>query len=119
MMENDDLLVKAFFESNKQPEITDDGFSEQVMRQLPQSRKLRAERVWTFVCCIAGIALFLALNGLGRLKDIVFNFIANAIGGIVYMESAPISLTTVGIAVVTIMAVAFYNFVEKEENSLA
>lgn len=118
-MENDDLLVKAFFESNKQPEITDDGFSEQVMRQLPQSRKLRAERVWTFVCCIAGIALFLALNGLERLKDIVFNFIANAIGGIVYMESAPISLTTEGIAVVTIMAVAFYNFVEKEENSLA
>ena len=59
MTEKDDDLLKTFFEEYA-INIPDNGFSQQVMRQLPH-RFLKANQVWFWFCTLVGIA-FLALS---------------------------------------------------------
>ena len=67
MIDNDDLLVKAFFEEHTH-EIADHGFSKRVMRHLPD-RSRRLNRIWTIVCCVLGIVFFVAVRGWHVMAD--------------------------------------------------
>lgn len=75
---SDDELVAMFFDENRQ-EISDDGFSQRVMEQLP-SRSVRLNRIWTLVCSLLGIVFFILADGLAQLKLLLFNAFGN-IGG--------------------------------------
>jgi len=75
---SDDELVAMFFDENRQ-EISDDGFSQRVMEQLP-SRSVRLNRIWTLVCSLLGIVFFIWADGLAQLKLLLFNAFGN-IGG--------------------------------------
>ena len=63
MMEdkNDNLLLEQFFSQAKKQEIADGGFSDRVMRQLPD-RSLRLSRLWTAFCVLTALALFVVLR---------------------------------------------------------
>ena len=59
---NDDLLLESFFSAAKAQEISDDGFTEKVMANLPDKAYMLS-RYWTAFCIVAGIALFMVFKG--------------------------------------------------------
>ncbi len=76
---SDDVLVGKFFEDNRIT-VADDGFTRRVMHRLP-SRVRIYNVVWTAVCLIAGILLFLKYKGWnafeGLLKKAVSDVMAH------------------------------------------
>lgn len=62
MAEIDNRLLEQFFEPARQQQINDNGFSEKVMRQLPD-RALRLSHCWTAFCVTIGIILFFVFKG--------------------------------------------------------
>lgn len=62
---DEERLLKDFFQTQQQ-DIEDNGFTNKVMRQLPQTSS-RLSTLWTFICVLAGIAFLYfshALQGL-------------------------------------------------------
>lgn len=64
MTENnhDERLLEQFFQTARQVELDDDGFTERVMRRLPD-RSLRLSRLWTAACIVAGLVAFTLFGG--------------------------------------------------------
>ena len=61
MTEYEDKRIVSFFEEYARKEIADDGFSQRVMRSLPSHDyvyKQRLNRIWTAVCALAAVVLF-------------------------------------------------------------
>ncbi|WP_455592085.1 DUF5056 domain-containing protein [Bacteroides sp.] len=83
MMETDDKLLKQFFSEQKQ-EIEDRGFSERVMRNLPERRR-HFSRVWKGLFCVLAVVLFLGLGGLpgiiGTLREVFVSMTQHAASG--------------------------------------
>lgn len=72
MTDKDELLVSRFFSEQKQ-DISDSGFSRRVMRNLPLRGKIYSY-VWTAICIVASIVLFIVLKGwdlLGNAFEVV------------------------------------------------
>jgi hypothetical protein len=69
MMKTDDELLKQFFSEHKQI-IDDNGFSRQVIKNLPD-RSLWISNVWTTCCRALALILFFALDGLQAIGDIL------------------------------------------------
>ena len=65
MTEDNDLLLQQFFRDAAQQQIADDGFTERVMQQLPQTRcnLQRFNRVWTLFCVGVFLVLFVWFRG--------------------------------------------------------
>ena len=59
---DDDLLLEQFFQSAREQEIADRGFTQRVMRQLP-GRSLQLSHWWTALCLAVGLVLFVAFKG--------------------------------------------------------
>ena len=94
MIEQDDKLIRNFFESNKQ-EIADRGFSRRVMRNLPQ-RKFLWFKVCT--CALAFIALvfFIVYDGfLGLLYIFRYLYISLAQSSTLYTDPKTIIVTLI------------------------
>lgn len=72
-MENDrdELLVRKFFDENKF-DVPDEGFSRRVMRRLPD-RARRLNRVWTAVCAVVGVLLFVMFDWAGGIRSCVID----------------------------------------------
>ena len=62
MAEIDKQLLEQFFAPARQQQIEDKGFTEKVMRRLPD-RALRLSRCWTAFCIALGVILFLVFEG--------------------------------------------------------
>lgn len=62
MTEIDNSLLEKFFEPARQLHIDDEGFTEKVMRQLPD-RAMCLSHWWTFFCAVFGIVLFFVFEG--------------------------------------------------------
>ena len=58
----DEQLLERFFSTAQQQTIADNGFTQRVMRQLPD-RSLWLSRLWTALCLTAGIVLFVVCKG--------------------------------------------------------
>lgn len=67
----DEQLLQSFFADFKE-EIPDDGFSERVMRQLPDTSHQRLERWWQVACVVFGVAFLCSSQALGNLQDFLF-----------------------------------------------
>jgi uncharacterized membrane protein YidH (DUF202 family) len=68
MTEDNDLLIKQFFQQAAQQQIADNGFTERVMQRLPQHTSLAARRtlltrLWTASCIVVFAVLFVAFHG--------------------------------------------------------
>lgn len=76
-MEDNDKLLNAFFEDNRQ-DIPDNSFSEKVMYRLPKVLA-RRNRIWRFCCLMAAIAIFLIFDGIADLQIIVSKLFENIV----------------------------------------
>lgn len=80
----DEMLLEAFFAENRM-EIEDHGFSEKVMRYLPDSKVLLLQRLWLLVCVTIGIALLVVSQAWASLQDCLF---ASRIGFLLSMSKS-------------------------------
>ena len=68
MNEDNDLLIKQFFQQAAQQQIADNGFTERDMQRLPQHPSLAARRtlltrLWTASCIVVFAVLFVVFHG--------------------------------------------------------
>lgn len=82
--QQDEMLLEAFFAEN-QMEIEDHGFSEKVMRQLPDSKVLLLQRLWLLICVMIGVALLVVSQAWASLQDCLF---ASRIGFMLSMSKS-------------------------------
>lgn len=80
----DEMLLEAFFAENRM-EIEDHGFSEKVMRYLPDSKVLLLQRLWLLVCVTIGVALLVVSQAWASLQDCLF---ASRIGFLLSMSKS-------------------------------
>ena len=59
----DNELVEKLFKDIRQMEIPDDGFTERVMRQIPDVKTQALSRLWTMCCIAIGVVLFVLVRG--------------------------------------------------------
>ena len=62
----DDELLEQLFRPLRTMQVTDDGFTQRVMEQLPvgsASRSVKLSRLWTIACIALAVLLFIALKG--------------------------------------------------------
>lgn len=62
MAEIDDRLLEQFFQPAREQQLEDNGFTERVMSNLPDSA-LGLSRLWTVFCVLLGLVLFVVLEG--------------------------------------------------------
>ena len=62
MTDNNDLLLQQFFSDAAQQTIEDNGFTERVMRQLPE-RKNHFVFFWNLACIAVFLVLFVVFRG--------------------------------------------------------
>lgn len=68
----DEELLTAFFAPSKELQVADDGFTDSVMRSLPEAIPMRQRLVngfWTLLCVAACIAIFFVNDGIALLKE--------------------------------------------------
>lgn len=68
---DDEQLLQSFF-ADCQEDIPDDGFSQRVMRSLPDTSPRRLERWWQVACVLAGIAILVLSQSWNSLLDSLF-----------------------------------------------
>ncbi len=106
----DDELVELFFSEHKF-EIEDNGFSQRVIQSLPQS-SWRANRIWTVVCSLAAMALFVVEGGFKWIQMLYYSMMGNTAGWIASFHFHAPSLHTVLIAyigILSLVCVGCYN----------
>lgn len=72
-MEDNERLIEQFLKQNRQ-EIADDGFTERVMRGLPE-RKPQYDwlpTIWNAVMMTLALVLFIVFGGVGLVKDALY-----------------------------------------------
>ena len=79
-MEDNDKLIEQFMKQNRQ-EIVDNGFTERVMRGLPERRPQRdwLPEVWNVVMIVAAIILFVAFGGITAIKSALYQYLDGAL----------------------------------------
>ena len=109
MTEKDDDLLKTFFEEYA-INIPDNGFSQQVMRQLPR-RFLIANQVWFWFCTLVGIAFLALSDAVEQLRTVANNFIGDIHGFWASFDLDSMSpLTVYMLALVLALIYGFYIF---------
>lgn len=112
MTEKDEKLVMAFFEENCQ-QIADRGFSERVKRHLP-TRASRLNRIWLSICSVAGVALFLLVDGFANLYRTLLNIGADILCFFAGFNLTGISPFLVMAALATFTFIVVYNVYSSE-----
>lgn len=81
MVDNDDILLRDFFQENKQ-EVEDNGFSRHVMNNLPERRMLIFSEVSSALTFVLAAVLFVVFGGLRltgiTLREVFANFTLTA-----------------------------------------
>ena len=106
----DDELVDLFFSQHKF-EIEDNGFSERVIQSLPKS-SWKTNRIWTVVCTLAAMVLFVVEGGFEWLQLLYYSMMGNTAGGIASVHFSTLSLHSILIAylaVISLVCVGCYN----------
>jgi hypothetical protein len=62
MTEINDELLEQFFQPAKNIQIEDNGFTNRVMKELPD-RALRLSQWWTLFCILLGVVAFVVFRG--------------------------------------------------------
>ena len=106
MIENDEQMLIRFFEENRQ-EIEDNGFTEQVVRQLP-ARAVKLSRIWTMICWVAGIALFYFIDGVGQIQRGVLLIIHDVASMFASVDFSIYSIIMIILLIFTMISVKMY-----------
>ena len=71
MTDKDNIMIEEFFKQAAQQQIEDNGFTERVMMNLPETKAdnvRRLSRLWTWFCVIIGLGVFFAFGGLQLMR---------------------------------------------------
>ena len=71
MTDKGNIMIEEFFKQAAQQQIEDNGFTERVMMNLPETKAdnvRRLSRLWTWFCVIIGLGVFFAFGGLQLMR---------------------------------------------------
>ena len=71
MTDKDNIMIEEFFKQAAQQQIEDNGFTERVMKNLPETKTdkvRRLSRLWTWFCVLIGLGVFFAFGGLQLMR---------------------------------------------------
>ncbi|MBM6993725.1 MAG: DUF5056 domain-containing protein [Prevotella sp.] len=111
-MKTDDELLEQFFSASKL-DIEDNGFSDRVMRQIPQRAKC-ANKIWTTFCFAAVMALFLLFDGIKDLRMLASNFIGDTAGYLASIDLSRFSPTLLLASALILGTVGAYNVLSNQ-----
>lgn len=109
MNDNDEQLIQMFFAEQRQ-DIADDGFSRRVMRQLP-SKAWQLNRIWTAICSIVGILLFVFCGGIQTVKQLLMLFVKDILGLSHSIGTLDLSPITIYMGIIAFMLIASVNII--------
>ena len=110
MTDKDNIMIEEFFKQAAQQQIEDNGFTERVMMNLPetsQERVRRLSRLWTIFCGIVGVVLFFVLGGWQIVQGLFYGGLRMLFG---WLEVMKVTAPTAEIPVnpwVVLLALAF------------
>lgn len=108
----DDILVRRFFDENR-VEVSDNGFSRRVMRRLPD-RAVRIDRIWTAICVVAGILLFVRNKGLTVLSECF----KDALGSVISQDSLLQNPLLLVFSLIVVVLTGCYCLIASERHGL-
>ncbi|MBQ9215507.1 MAG: DUF5056 domain-containing protein [Prevotella sp.] len=108
MTDKDNIMLEEFFKQAAQQQIEDRGFTERVMKNLPD-RKIEIARklscLWTIFCIVIGVALFFLLGGWQSVTSTMASAIQMVMTALeVFIITAPTAEISVNPWVVLLMA---------------
>lgn len=83
----DEALLQRFFADSARMDIADDGFTDRLMRRLPEevdTRCYRLYRLWTAAMAVVCVAVFFFVNGFQLLKLRVCGAVGGFLGDVVH-----------------------------------
>ncbi len=83
----DEALLQRFFADSARMDIADDGFTDRLMRRLPEevdTRCYRLYRLWTAAMAAVCVAVFFFVNGFQLLKLRVCGAVGGFLGDVVH-----------------------------------
>ena len=122
MTDKDNIIIEDFFKQAAQQQIEDNGFTERVMQNLPDTQTSmvrRLSRLWSLFCILVAVGLFFAFGGLQVLEGLFFGGLRMLLGWLeVFAITAPttevnINLWVVLLAVVFVLVVLPYQTYRK------
>ena len=108
MTDKDNIMLEEFFKQAAQQQIEDKGFTERVMKNLPD-RKLELLRkmscVWTLFCIAIAAGLFFLLGGWQIVQGLLIGGLRMMLGWLeVLMVTAPTTEISINPWVIVLMA---------------
>ena len=108
-MTDNDKLLEDLFKQAAQQQIEDNGFTERVMQQLPDTKwqtARRLSRLWSLFCILVGIGLFFAFGGWQVLTGLFYGGLCMLMGWIeVFVITASTTEINVNLWVVLLLLV--------------
>ena len=93
MTDKDNIMIEEFFKQAAKQQIEDNGFTEWVMMNLPETsaeRVRRLSRLWTIFCGVVGVVLFFVLGGWQIVQGLFYGGLRMMLGWLeVFMVTAP------------------------------
>ena len=93
MTDKDNIMIEEVFKQAAQQQIEDNGFTERVMMNLPETsaeRVRRLSRLWTIFCGVMGVVLFFVFGGWQILQGLFYGGLRMMLGWLeVFMVTAP------------------------------
>jgi len=110
MTDKDNILLEEFFKQAAQQQIEDNGFTERVMQNLPETKTVtvrRLSRLWSLFCILVAAVLFFANGGWQVLQGLFFGGLRMLLG---WLEVLAVTVPTNEINInlwVVLLVVAF------------
>jgi hypothetical protein len=110
MTDKDNILLEEFFKQAAQQQIEDNGFTERVMQNLPETKTVtvrRLSRLWSLFCILVAAVLFFANGGWQVLQGLFIGGLRMLLG---WLEVLAVTVPTNEINInlwVVLLVVAF------------
>jgi hypothetical protein len=106
-MTDNNQFLEDLFKQAAQQQIEDNGFTERVMQNLPDTKSVvirRLSRLWSLFCILVGAGLFFAFGGWQVLQGLFFGGLRMLLGWIeVFAITAPTTEININLWVVLLL----------------
>ena len=106
-MTDNNQFLEDLFKQAAQQQIEDNGFTERVMQNLPETKTntfRRLSRLWSLFCILVGVGLFFAFNGWQVLQGLFYGGLRMLLGWIeVFALTAPTTEIDINLWVVLLL----------------
>ncbi len=109
MTDKDNVILDELFKQASLQQIEDNGFTERVMHNLPDTKAVTARRLssmWSLFCIVVGMVLFFAFGGWQLLMSLFIGGLRMLLGWLeVLVITAPTTEVNINLWVVLLAAV--------------